>query len=339
MKYELPNEIKDRVSKYYNFDSKSDFIFDTTNIFNIENISINTNMIMNLARINNIRRINKFHEQVNSRLDIGGIYLSCAETLNERHERNYKKILWGFKNIFLLIDFIYKRVIPKIPVFKQIYFLLTKGHNRVMSKTEILGRIISCGFKIEEYFEYNNLLYIISRKKTEPIFDMDASYGMLFKMRRIGHLGKVIGVYKIRTMYPYSEYCQELATTENKLDPSGKVKDDFRVTSWGKFLRRFWIDELPMLINFFKRELNIVGVRPLSKDYFQKYPKELQDERVKFKPGLIPPYYADMPNNFEEILESERVYLKSKLKSPIITDIRYFFRALVNIIIKGARSN
>ena len=50
MKYELPNEIKDRVSKYYNFDSKSDFIFDTTNIFNIENISINTNIIF-LLRI------------------------------------------------------------------------------------------------------------------------------------------------------------------------------------------------------------------------------------------------------------------------------------------------
>ena len=167
---------------------------------------------------------------------------------------------------------------------------------------------------------------------------MEVSYGPLFKMNRIGYKGKVIGVYKMRTMYPYSEYCQELIIKENDLDKSGKVSNDFRVTYWGRIFRKYWIDELPMLINFFKGELNLVGVRPLSKNYFNRYPKELQDLRTQFKPGLIPPYYADIPKNFEEILESEKIYILRRIKSPIVTDIQYFLRAFVNIVFKEARS-
>jgi len=157
-------------------------------------------------------------------------------------------------------------------------------------------------------------------------------------MKRIGYKGKIIGVYKLRTMYPYSEYCQGLITKENDLDKSGKISNDFRVTTWGKVFRRFWIDELPMFINFFKRDVNIVGVRPISQNYFSRYPKELQDLRTKVKPGLVPPYYADMPKNFDEILESERQYILKKIKNPIKTDIIYFYKAFVNIVFKGARS-
>ena len=64
--------------------------------------------------------------------------------------------------------------------------------------------------------------------------------------------------------------------------------------------------------NFFKRELNIVGVRYLSRNYFSRYPKELQDLRTKVKHGLLQPHYADMPSNFDEILESERQYILNK---------------------------
>ena len=140
-------------------------------------------------------------------------------------------------------------------------------------------------------------------------------------------------------MYPFSEYCQELVIKENSLASSGKVREDFRVTTWGKIFRKLWIDEIPMLINFFKGELSLVGVRPLSENYFSMYPKDLQNLRINFKPGLIPPYYADLPNNFDEILNSERVYLNKKKKSPFITDLKYFFKAFNNIVFKGIRSS
>ncbi len=332
--------ILDKVNKHIDTDQVKVSIFETRNSINIQPLSedLKLRCIINSATVNNIRRINKFHEDVNKKLDYGDIYVSCGETILQRKNRIKRKFSFGLDIIFYTIDFIYKRVIPKLPGIKKIYFAITNGHNRVISKAEILGRLISCGFEVLEYFEYKNLLYVVTKKISQPEFNMQASYGPLFKMNRIGYCGKIIGVYKLRTMYPYSEYCQALIMKENNLDKSGKFSDDFRITNWGKFLRKFWIDEIPMFINFFKRELNIVGARPLSENYFSQYPKDLQDLRTKIKPGLIPPYYSDLPNNFDEILESERKYILKKLKHPIRTDIIYFYKAFVNIVFKGARS-
>ena len=64
---------------------------------------------------------------------------------------------------------------------------------------------------------------------------MNPSYGPIFKMKRIGYKGKIISVYKFRTMSPYSEYMQAKMILDNKLDKGGKIKDDTRVTIYGKF--------------------------------------------------------------------------------------------------------
>ena len=297
------------------------------------------NVVINYGIVNNLRYVNKFHESVNSTISNGDIYVSCGETLEERRIRVRNKTPRGFKNFIRFVDFIYKRVFPKLPIIKKIYFLITKGHNRVISKAEILGRLYSCGFEIIEYFEYENLFYIISRKISDPDYNLNASYSPIFNMKRVGYEGKIIGVYKLRTMYPFSEYLQDLIIKENKLAKSGKISNDYRITTWGKICRRYWIDELPMIINFFKRDLNIVGVRPISKNYFDRYPLEIQKMRIKIKPGLIPPYYADLPKSFDEVIESERKYLKSRFKKPILTDVKYFYKSFVNIFLKGARSN
>jgi len=86
-----------------------------------------------------------------------------------------------------------------------------------------------------------------------------------------------------------------------------------------------------------KRYLNLVGVRALSEHYFSLYPQDLQVKRINFKPGLIPPYYADLPESFDEIVNSEREYLTQKEIAPILTDLNYFIKAISNILL-GARS-
>jgi hypothetical protein len=80
-------------------------------------------------------------------------------------------------------------------------------------------------------------------------------------------------------------------------------------------------------------------VRPLSEHYFSLYSKELQEKRVKYRPGLIPPYYADLPETLEEIQQSELRYLDAYEMRPVRTQIRYFLKALYNIIFKKARSS
>ncbi|MFO7671915.1 MAG: sugar transferase, partial [Bacteroidales bacterium] len=142
----------------------------------------------------------------------------------------------------------------------------------------------------------------------------------------------------LRTMYPYAEFLQDYVHQQNHLDEKGKFKNDFRVAPSRAFLRKLWIDELPMLINLFKGELKVIGVRPLSEQYFRLYSKELQEKRVKNLPGLIPPYYADIPGTLEEIQESELRYLEAYEKHPMRTQIRYFGKAFYNILFKRARS-
>ena len=168
--------------------------------------------------------------------------------------------------------------------------------------------------------------------------DKKPTYGPLIKIRRIGKNGKKINVYKFRTMHPYSEYIQEYVYKENKLQKGGKFKNDFRITTLGKFLRKTWIDELPMIYNLLKGDLKLIGVRPLSDHYFSLYPEEYKKFRMTFKPGLIPPFYKDLPKTLEEIIESERNYLNLYAKNPLRTDIKYFFAAMYKILFKRARS-
>jgi lipopolysaccharide/colanic/teichoic acid biosynthesis glycosyltransferase len=182
------------------------------------------------------------------------------------------------------------------------------------------------------------MIYFSCRKVKEPFFDRNPSYGLLFKMKRIGKEGKIINVYKVRTMHPYAEYLQEYIYNRNNLDEGGKFKDDFRITYWGKIFRKFWIDELPMLLNWLKGDLKLVGLRPLSIHYLGLYNPDFKERRLKYKPGLIPPYYVDLPKTMEEIILSEEKYLNSYEKHPLRTDIKYFFHVFFNIIFKNVRS-
>lgn len=125
---------------------------------------------------------------------------------------------------------------------------------------------------------------------------------------------------------------------KNNLKKGGKLKNDFRISNVGKLLRKYWIDELPMVLNFLKGDMKLIGGRPLSSHYFSLYTKELQEKRIKFKPGLIPPFYADMPETLEEIIASEMKYLTAYERNPILTDLNYLFKIIKNIVVKGKRS-
>jgi lipopolysaccharide/colanic/teichoic acid biosynthesis glycosyltransferase len=311
---------------------------DTTQLEDMRPISNGMLGLANSHRINDVPRVNKFIEKANRSLQKGDYLLICMETKDSRRMRILNKFPRIISRPYYILDFILKRVFPKWKVTKKIYFWVTKGRNRVISLTEGLGRLVSCGFKIVEYQRIGYLTYILSQKNSDPVYDMQPTYGPLVGLKRIGKDGELFTVYKLRTMHPYSEYLQDFMFNKNNLQEGGKIKDDFRVTGWGKLFRKLWIDELPMFINFFKGQMKLVGVRPLSRHYFSLYPEDMQQLRTQVKPGLVPPFYADLPDTLPEIIESERVYLESYLEKPIRTDIKYFFKAMYNIFIKRARS-
>ncbi len=294
--------------------------------------------IVNLKRINDIRYINKFFEAVNTKMDFSGHFIGCVETKNLRKERVLKKFPAGMNYLIYTLDFILKRIFPKLPITKKIYFFLTRGNNRVISKAETLGRLVSCGFSIIDEKVIDGHLFFVAQKIKKPLYPQNPTYSLLIKLNRIGQEGKKIQVYKLRSMHPFSEYLQEYIYQKNKMEAGGKFKNDFRVSFIGRILRKFWIDELPMLFNLLRGDLKLVGVRPLSPHYFNLYDNHLKQLRIQTKPGLIPPFYADMPRTFNDIRESERRYLLKHRKAPLKTDFVYFRKALFNIFFKNARS-
>lgn len=327
------------INKSLDISNKDTLVVATTTPFNVEMQPHQSyKSIVNLKPVNDIRRINKFFETINAKLDQNGIFICNAETYSLRKRRILKKYPPVLNWVMYTIDFFVKRLSPKVWGLKKIYFFLTAGRNRVLSKAETLGRLYSCGFEVlqEDYFD--NKLWVTVRKIKEPAFDYSPTYGPLIRLKREGKGGKTIRVYKARTMHAYSEYLQEYIYKNNDLKEGGKFKDDFRITTVGRILRKFWLDELPMLFNWLKRDLKIVGVRPLSKHYLSLYPKEHRERRKNYRPGLVPPFYADMPKELAEIFASEKAYMDAYDKHPFRTDWVYFWKAMYNIFIKKARS-
>mgnify|MGYP000895382157 CR=1 FL=1 len=73
------------------------------------------------------------------------------------------------------------------------------------------------------------------------------STGPIIGLDRHGYKGKPIKVYKIRTMHSYSEFLHKYMIDNHGFNISGKISNDFRLTKWGRLLRKYWIDEIPQL--------------------------------------------------------------------------------------------
>lgn len=322
-------------------------VLDSSNPYNIEILEDNSlEFLLNLHQLNSFGRIDQYLIEVNNKLKQDGFFIGKFQPSEYRLLHLQEKYPWFLSNLVYTFDVVWRQVFPKLPILRRVYFTLSRGRNRVLPMAEGFGRLYFCGFEIVSLEEVDNHLFFIVRKAQDPYtwfkyfhdHDRVPSFGIFFKQKRVGKDMKPIYMYKVQTMHPYSEFIHRYVLEMNNLDASGKVMNDFRITSWGRVFRKLWIDELPMLINLLKGDIKLVGVRPLSQTFFNTYPEELQIARTRNKPGLIPPYYADMPKNMDEILESERRYLEQYKKHPLKTDIKYFFKAFKNIAFKGAKS-
>lgn len=318
----------------------STLLINTIERFNIEKVSkTRYSTIINLHQVNDIREINMFFSTINERLPYGGAFVGCFEALQQRK----KRILSGknklLRKIIYSRDFIIFRALPKLNLTRELYFWITAGKGRALSKAEVFGRAYFSGFEIANEIQIGGLSYFIARKTKEPLRIDSAHYSFLLALERVGKGNELFKVYKIRTMYPYSSYLQGYLYQKNNLEEGGKFQHDFRITTLGRFLRRYWLDELPMLANLLKGNMKLVGVRPLSKQYFSLYSEELQQQRVRHKPGLLPPFYADMPKSLEEIQASEKKYLDAcENQGLFFTDLHYLATILFNILFKKVRS-
>ena len=288
--------------------------------------------------LNAIRYVNRYLRKSNEKLKQNGYLVVAFDTAAKRRAQFFSKYPRFVAEFLYFNDFLWHRVCPKLALTRRFYYFCTKKVRKVFPRPEILGRLYYCGFDVVSEQYIHDRYCVIAQKRRHPA-EEHRHYGPIVKLNRVGKNGELFWVYKFRTMYAYADYLQTYVYENNKLQEGGKFKDDYRVTTWGRFLRKFWLDELPMFINVFKGQMKIVGVRPLSQQYYSLYSPEIQQLRIKTKPGMLPPLYADEMGTLEQIQESERRYCEAYLKHPFRTDWKYFWKILSSIVVKRKHSN
>ncbi len=136
-----------------------------------------------------------------------------------------------------------------------------------------------------------------------------------FYQERAGRYGKPFRMWKFRTMVPDAEAQLDKIKEEhgNEMDgPVFKLDNDPRIFAFGRFLRKFSIDELPQLFNVLRGEMSLVGPRPLPVYEVANFPKHTHRRRMSVKPGITCEWQIAGRNEihqFEEWVQLELKYI------------------------------
>ncbi|MGA2449612.1 MAG: sugar transferase [Polyangiaceae bacterium] len=134
---------------------------------------------------------------------------------------------------------------------------------------------------------------------------------LFFKQVRVGQHGRQFHMLKFRSMVANAEALKARLIAQNELaGPVFKMRRDPRITSIGRFIRKFSIDELPQLVNVLRGEMSIVGPRPPIPSEVAKY-EAWQRRRLSVRPGLTCVWQVSGRNeiSFEEWMYLDMQYI------------------------------
>ena len=137
---------------------------------------------------------------------------------------------------------------------------------------------------------------------------------MLYVSTRIGKNGKAFRFYKFRSMKKDAE--KELVDLLSQNETQGitfKMKDDPRITKFGKFIRKTSLDEIPQLFNILKGDMSIVGPRPCTDREYALY-SEKDKKRLLVPQGLTGEWQTRGRSNttFDEMVDMDLEYITMK---------------------------
>jgi lipopolysaccharide/colanic/teichoic acid biosynthesis glycosyltransferase len=154
----------------------------------------------------------------------------------------------------------------------------------------------------------------------------------IFSQTRVGRDGKEFTFYKFRSMIPNAENRLDELLPDNEMQgPVFKIREDPRITRFGRFIRKCSIDELPQLFNVLRGDMSIVGPRPaLPREVAQYDAYALQ--RLLVTPGLTC-FWQIQPNrnqlSFDEWLELDLRYIRER---SFLTDWKIIFATFSSLI-------
>ena len=140
-----------------------------------------------------------------------------------------------------------------------------------------------------------------------------SSRGPIFYLhKRVGKNFKPFYCIKFRTMHPEADdiFMNLLEKNEEikyEFEKTHKLKNDPRITTIGKFLRKTSLDELPQFLNVLKMEMSVIGPRPIVEKEINKYGNEI-NKVLSINPGITGLWQVSGRNNLSY---KKRVYLDS----------------------------
>lgn len=164
------------------------------------------------------------------------------------------------------------------------------------------------------------------------LIKIDSKGPVFFKHKRIGKYGRILGIYKFRTMIDNAEEAMKYFTEEQKKEfkENFKLENDPRVTRVGKFLRKTSLDELPQIINILKGEMSIIGPRPIVKNELEKY-GENKEKFLSVAPGLTGYWAANGRSDvsYEERMALELYYVDNR---SLLLDLKIFLKTIGSVL-------
>lgn len=140
----------------------------------------------------------------------------------------------------------------------------------------------------------------------------DSPGPVLFRQKRTGRHGREFEVLKLRTMHAGAEGMRAALGARNESDGHlFKIREDPRVTTTGRWLRRWSMDELPQLVNVLRGQMSLVGPRPLPVGD-SAFTEEAR-RRLLVRPGLTGLWQIGGRSNlgWEEALRLDLEYVRA----------------------------
>ena len=308
-------------------------------------------LLVGTTALNHVRRLNLFLDYCTRRLVMGGYIVLTYTPLDEVNERLRQRFPGMLYWPAFVAHFLWYRAIPKIPWLDKLYFSrglawvdkivlkAARRRNRVLSRAEVWGRLAFYGIEVIAETPDDGVNVLLARRVSPPVANRKPSYYAVVALEKVTLDGEIIRLHKVRSMYPFSEFLQKAIFQRHGLSATGKFKNDFRITEYGKLFRRHWIDELPGVFDWLRGDIKLVGMRATSPQFLSLYPKEVYEIYTQVKPGLIPPIFDESTGGFEEIVRVEKTYLTRYLEAPVRTDVLYLWYTLRDIFVRKVRSH
>ena len=152
---------------------------------------------------------------------------------------------------------------------------------------------------------------------------------IFYYQKRIGKDNKTFNCIKFRTMHPEAKEILKnlLANNENlrkEFKENHKLRNDPRITIIGQILRKTSLDEIPQFINVCKKEMSIVGPRPIVEEEKIRYGKKIK-KLLSLKPGITGLWQVSGRNNlsYSRRVKLDMIYIK---EFNILMDLRIIIR-------------